>query len=95
MKNKLPTAVSGIMVLIPWAVLLLRTQDWALQSPTAEIMIGCTIALMVFGGIFTSFCYARGGIKNRAMQVLMVINDLYAFAGLVLACWWTLSVVSA
>ncbi len=40
MKNKILTAISAIMVFVPWTIFLLRMNDWALQSPTAEIMIG-------------------------------------------------------
>ncbi len=87
MKNKLLTAVSSVMVFVPWTIFLFRMHDWALQSPVAEIMIGCYIAFMVFSGIFTSVCYAKGGVKNKLMQICMVINDVYAFGGLVLGAW--------
>ena len=39
MKNKILTAISTIMLFVPWTILPLRTFDWALESPTAEIMI--------------------------------------------------------
>lgn len=87
MKNKVFTAISTVMCFIPWTLFPLRMNDWALQSPTAEIMIGCYIALMVFSGIFTSVCYVKGGVRNKLMQVCMVINDVYAFGGVVLGAW--------
>lgn len=87
MKNKILTAISTLMVFVPWTIFPLRMNDWALQSPTAEIMIGCYIVFMVFSGIFSSLCYTRGGVKNKLMQVSMVINDIYAFAGVGLSGW--------
>lgn len=38
MKNKILTAISTIMLFVPWTILPLRTFDWALESPVAEIM---------------------------------------------------------
>ena len=37
MKNKILTAISTIMLFVPWTILPLRTFDWALESPVAEI----------------------------------------------------------
>ena len=39
MKNKILTAVSTLMIFVPWTILPLRAFDWALKSPVAEIMI--------------------------------------------------------
>jgi len=85
MKNKILTAISAIMVFVPWTIFLLRINDWALQSPTAEIMIGCYIVFMVFSGIFSGLCYAKGNVKNKLMQICMVINVVYAFVAIFLA----------
>lgn len=35
MKNKILTAISTIMLFVPWTILPLRTFDWALESPVA------------------------------------------------------------
>ena len=35
MKNKVLTAISTVMVFVPWTIFLFRMHDWALQSPTA------------------------------------------------------------
>lgn len=52
MKNKILTAISTIMLFIPWTILPLRTFDWALESPVAEIMVYSYAAFMIFSGIF-------------------------------------------
>ena len=39
MKNKICTAIATLMLFIPWTILPLRTFDWALESPAAEIII--------------------------------------------------------
>ena len=68
MKNKILTAISTIMLFVPWTILPLRTFDWALESPVAEIMIYSYAAFMIFSGIFFHSClYQRQGeIKTYA-----------------------------
>lgn len=82
MKNKILTLISTIMLFVPWTILPLRTFDWALQSPTAEIMISCYAAFMIFSGIFTVISYAGAKVKNALMKICLVINCLYAVAGM-------------
>ena len=31
------TGAAGVMVFLPWTILLLRRHEWALKSPAAEI----------------------------------------------------------
>ena len=83
MKNKILTAVSAIMLFIPWTILPLRTFDWALESPVAEIMIACYAAFMIFSGVFTIISYAKAKAQNNLMKVCLVVNSLYAVAGVV------------
>lgn len=64
MKNKFAIIISTIMLFVPWTILPLRTFDWALESPAAEIMISCYAAFMIFSGIFTIFFY----VKSRNVQ---------------------------
>lgn len=80
--KKFLTAVSTLMIFIPWTILPLRTFDWALQSPTAEIMIACYAAFMVFSGIFTILSYVKLKAQNSLMKVCLVINSLYLFSGI-------------
>ena len=47
MKNKILTAISTIMLFVPWTILPLRTFDWALESPVAEIMVYSYAAFMI------------------------------------------------
>lgn len=81
MKNKILTVVSAIMLFVPWTILPLRTFDWALESPAAEIMISCYAAFMVFSGIFTIISYVKAKVQNNLMKVCLVVNSLYAVAG--------------
>ena len=84
MKNKIITAVCMIMILLPWTILPLRSFQWALKSPTAEIMIGCYAVFMIFCGIFTAFAYVKAGAQNYFMKICLIINSLYAAGGTVL-----------
>ncbi len=82
MKNKILTAVSTIMLFIPWTILPLRAFDWALESPVAEIMIACYAAFMIFSGVFTMISYVKAKAGNNLMKVCLIINGLYAVAGI-------------
>lgn len=81
MKNKIFTVVSTIMIFVPWTILPLRTFDWALEAPAAEIMISCYAAFMIFSGVFTIISYVRVKVQNNLMKVCLVVNSLYAAAG--------------
>lgn len=83
MKNKILTAVSTIMLFIPWTILPLRTFDWALESPAAEIMIACYAAFMIFSGVFTIISYIKAKAQNNLMKVCLIVNSLYTVAGVV------------
>lgn len=83
MKNKILTAVSSVMLLVPWTILPLRTFDWALESPAAEIMIACYSAFMIFSGVFTIVSYVKAKAENNLMKICLIVNSLYAVAGVV------------
>lgn len=83
MKNKISTAISTIMLFIPWTILPLRENAWALESPAAEIIISCYAAFMIFSGIFTIISYVKTKGHNDLMKVCLVINSLYAVGGIV------------
>lgn len=82
MKNKILTAVSAITLFVPWTILPLRTFDWALESPVAEIMIACYAAFMIFSGAFTIISYAKAKVQNNLMKACLVVNSLYAVSGI-------------
>ena len=78
MKEKILTAVSTLMIFIPWTILPLRTFNWALESPAAEIIVYSYAAFMVFSGIFTLLSYTTAGVKNNLMKICLVITLMYA-----------------
>lgn len=82
MKNKILTAVSTIMLFVPWTILPLRAFNWALESPAAEIMIACYAVFMVLSGVFTILSYVKAKAENSLMKVCLVVNSLYAVAGI-------------
>lgn len=79
--KKILTAVSTVMLFVPWTILPLRAFDWALESPVAEIMISCYAAFMIFSGLFTIVSYVKTKAQNNLMKVCLVMNSLYAVAG--------------
>jgi uncharacterized membrane protein len=80
-KKKIITALCTLMLFIPWTLIALRSNEWVLKSPTAEIMIGSYSAFMVFSGIFTTFNYMKNEIKNFIMKICLIINGLYGVVG--------------
>lgn len=81
MKNKILTTISTIMLFVPWTILPLRMFEWALQSPTAEIMIACYAVFMIFSGIFTILSYTKGKVRSNLMKICLVVNSLYTAFG--------------
>ena len=81
MKNKILTVISTIMLFVPWTILPFRTFDWALESPVAEIMISCYATFMIFSGVFTIVSYVKAKTQNNLMKVCLVVNSIYAVAG--------------
>ena len=82
MKNKILTAISTITLFVPWTILPLRSFDWALESPVAEIMIYSYAAFMIFSGIFSILVYTKGKVKSKLMQICVVINNIYAIGAI-------------
>lgn len=82
MKNKILTAVSTIMLFVPWTILPLRTFDWALESPAAETIISCYAAFMIFSGVFTIISYMKAKVQNNLMKICFIVNSLYAVGGI-------------
>lgn len=83
MKTKILTVVNTLMLFVPWTILPLRSFDWALKSPAAEIMISCYAAFMIFSGVFTLLSYVKAKAQNNLMKVCLIINGLYAIGGVV------------
>ncbi len=82
MKNKILTIISFIMIFIPWTILPLRENAWALESPVAEIMIACYALFMIFSGIFTIITYAKAKVQNNLIKICLIINGIYLAGGI-------------
>lgn len=81
MKNKILTAISTIMLFIPWTILPLRINfQWALDY--ADIMIPCYAVFMIFSGVFTIVSYIKEKTQNNLMKVCLIVNGLYAVGGI-------------
>ena len=86
MKNIVITSISTIMTFIPWTIIPLRSNAWALEYPAAGIIISIYAAFMIISGIFTIFAYVKGKVQNDLMKVCMVINGIYAVGGVAAFC---------
>ena len=77
------TGVQTCALPISWTILLLRRYNWALESPVAEIMIACYASFMIFSGLFTGLSYGWAKAKNYLMKLCLIVNGLYAVAGII------------
>lgn len=84
MKNQTLTTISTLMLFIPWTILLLRTNTWALESPAAEVIIYIYAGFMIFSGIFTSISYVKTKAQSNLMKLCLMVNLLYAIVGAVI-----------
>ena len=82
-KQAILTTICTLMLFLPWTLLPLRSLPWALESPTAEIMISCYAVFMIFSGIFTAVVYAKEKIQHTLMKLCVVINGIYALGGII------------
>lgn len=82
-KNTILTMLCTLMLFIPWTILPLRSFQWALESPVAEIMISCYAAFMIFSGIFTAVLYAKLKIQHNLMKICVGLNGIYALGGII------------
>lgn len=80
MKNKILTVISTIMLFVPWTILPLRTFEWALESPVAEIMIACYATFMIFSGVFTIISYVKALllILMKKLKLFFQSNNTYS-----------------
>lgn len=86
MKNKILTLICTFMIFVPWTILILRMNKWALKSPVAEIMISCYAAFMIFSGIFTTVAYIKKKAQNNLMKICLVVNGMYTVGGIAAFC---------
>ncbi len=78
MKNKICTAIATLMLFIPWTILPLRTFDWALESPAAELIIYSYAAFM-FRHLFRArLC---GGKRQEQMDAGVHGHQLHLCCG--------------
>lgn len=82
MKEKKVTIISTLMMMVPWTILILRKNEWALESPAAEISISCYAVFMIASGIFTIFFYQKKKIQNVMMKISLLVNGLYMIGGI-------------
>ncbi|MCI9078306.1 MAG: hypothetical protein HFH68_05180 [Lachnospiraceae bacterium] len=83
MKNKVLTIASIIMMFLPWTILPVRMNEWALKSPVAEKIIMGYALFMIFSGVFTIVSYFVEKVQNVLMKACLVINTVYAAAGII------------
>lgn len=82
-KQAILTTICILMAFLPWTILPLRSFQWALESPAAEILISCYAAFMIFSGVFTALVYGKGRIQHTLMKLCVAINGIYALGGVI------------
>lgn len=86
MREKTATVISTALMIVPWSIFVLRANQWALESPAAEIIISCYAALMIAGGIWTAIWYRKKSMPSSWTKICLMVNGLYAFVGAAVFC---------
>ena len=62
----------------PWTILLVRTHEWALKSPAAEITIGIYSVEIILAFLYCLILYTKKNHKDAMTSIGLVVNGLYA-----------------
>lgn len=79
MKKITPASiVAFLLAFVPWTILLIRTQEWALKSPAAEITIGIYSVEIILAFLYCLILYTKKNHKDVLASIGLVANGLYA-----------------
>lgn len=78
------SVISLMTVLLPWTILYVRTYDFALVSPWAEIIIGIYSLLILCFFAFSAFVYFGKKRKDVIAALALMVNGIYAVGTVVL-----------
>ena len=79
MKKITPASVVAfLLAFVPWTILLIRTQEWALKSPAAEITIGIYCVEIILAFLYCLILYTKTHHKVALASIGLVVNGLYA-----------------
>lgn len=79
MKKITPSSVAAfLLAFVPWTILLVRTQEWALKSPAAEITIGIYSVEIILAFLYCLILYTKKNHKDAMTSIGLVVNGLYA-----------------
>ena len=53
------SVVAFLLAFVPWTILLVRTQEWALKSPAAEITIGIYSVEIMLAFLYCLILYTK------------------------------------
>ena len=81
MKQVVCTAISSLLILVPWTIFPLRSNAWAPESPAAQIIVFLYALEMILGGVFTGVSYKKLLVRNMIMKICLVIHMTYAMFG--------------
>ena len=75
-----PASVAAfLLAFVPWTILLVRTQEWALKSPAAEITIGIYSVEIMLAFLYCLILYTKKRHKDVLASIGLVANGLYAW----------------
>ena len=77
-KNNTCISSRILLAFVPWTILLVRTQEWALKSPAAEITIGIYSVEIMLAFLYCLILYTKKRHKDVLASIGLVANGLYA-----------------
>ncbi|MDF2568129.1 MAG: hypothetical protein K0R90_1585 [Oscillospiraceae bacterium] len=86
-KNITPLSVINfILIFMPWTILLIRQNSWALESPAAEITIAAYSVFIIAIFIFSLILYTKKKQRDVLSSIAIIVNSLYAAGAIGIIC---------
>lgn len=80
------SVINFIMIFIPWTILPIRQNQWALKSPVAETTIAIYSVFIMVSLVFSLLLYAKKKQRDALSSIALIVNCLYATGVIGIVC---------
>ncbi|MBU5592982.1 hypothetical protein KQI89_14620 [Clostridium sp. MSJ-4] len=80
------SVISFILIFIPWTIVFIRQNSWALESPVAEITIAIYSIFIIAAFIFSLVLYAKKKQRDILASIAVIVNGIYAAGASLFIC---------
>lgn len=87
MKKITPLSVINfLLIFVPWTILPLRQNKFALEAPYAEIIIGIYSLFILAAFIFSLLLYTKKKMRDILSSIALIVNGIYAVGVVGIIC---------